>query len=50
MIDAVKITTILIFESKTYVGRSKHKNKRGSEKCYVLIKKDISKVKNTLFQ
>ena len=28
----------------------KHSNKRRSEKCYVLIKKDRSKVKNTLLQ
>ena len=50
MIEAAKISTILISESKKKVGRLKHRNKRTSEKYYVLIKKDISVVKNTLLR
>ena len=46
MIDPAKITTIIIFESKKYVSRSKHRNKKRSGKCYVLIKKDISNKKH----
>ena len=46
VIEAANITTILIFHSKKLAGRSKHyRNKRRSKECYVLIKKDISKVK-----
>ena len=39
MIEAAKITIVLIFENKKYVGRLKHSNKRRIKKCYVLIKK-----------
>ena len=39
MIEAVKITTDIILEIKKIVGRSKHSNKRGSKKCYVLMEK-----------
>ena len=39
VVDPAKITTIIIFESKKYVSRSKHRNKKRSGKCYVLIKK-----------
>ena len=39
MIEAAKITIVLISENKKYVGRLKHSNKRRSKKCYVLIKK-----------
>ena len=47
MIDAAKITAILIFESKKSVGRSKHRNKRRSkDKIY----HEYIKMKNTLFQ
>ena len=46
MIDPAKITAIIIFESKTYVSRSKHRNRKRSGKCYALIKKDISNKKH----
>ena len=46
MIDPAKITAMIIFESKTYVTRSKHRNRKRSGKCYVLIKKDISNKKH----
>ena len=39
VIDPAKITAIIIFESKKYISRSKHRNKKISGKCYVLIKK-----------
>ena len=48
VIEVVKITTAIIFESKKLVGRLKHRNKRRNEKCYAFIKKDISEAKNTL--
>ena len=32
-----KDTAILVFESKTQVDHSKHRNTKRSEKCYVLI-------------
>ena len=36
-----KDTAILVFESKTQVDHSKHRNTKRSEKCYALIfKKD----------
>ena len=35
-------------KTKNKFYRSKHNNKRRIKKCYVLIKKDTSKVKNTL--
>ena len=42
---------LLFFESKQNVRCSKHGKHKGSKKCYVLIlKKDISKVKNTLLK
>ena len=49
VIEAEKIRIILIFENKT-VSRSKHCSNRIRKKCYVLIKKDTSVVKNTLLQ
>ena len=37
LIETVKITTILIFESKKKVGYSKHRKYNVTKKCYVLI-------------
>ena len=43
MIEAAKITKILIFENKKQVLRSSHSNKRRSKNCWVLISKRLIK-------
>ena len=45
MVETTKITTIINFECKKLIGRSKHRNKKRSEKGYVeKMLKDIPKI------
>ena len=51
MIETAEITKNVAFESKKLVDYSKHRNKKRSKKCCVLIfKKDIQKKKETMLQ